>query len=361
MKIVEPTVLMRGMTAKPTSRGFVVVDIGPEADPAGLPADVLDGEKVKLGCKRQLDGTWKLSWKYRREYLRDFDAQQGQPVFEADPMEMLRVGLRDPIYRMDLDEGGWLVQRRHGRLLVYQEPDSQPTTLNAELYRRIRGEAPPEYWGHVVRACGIGIDVSEGVSASNSSIEVFFADNFEQAAELADSTISPADLGRFAVATARFYNQALICCVRKMHGITTQRTMLDECHYTNLWHHRIAERIYEHRAEEVGWKRGETSDDLLFGRWIDAVERRVPILHSLACWQEHTQYIYDEAGRIVMQEKADLPVDVRKRHGDRVVGCALAFVACLDVPKFQKIVERRKTLIEEELDRRRLVRKSPWR
>ncbi len=63
------------------------------------------------------------------------------------------------------------------------------------------------------------MDVSEGVGESDSTVEVFAGDTREQAAELADNHMTPAELGRFAAAVARFYNDALVCCVRPMHGM----------------------------------------------------------------------------------------------------------------------------------------------
>lgn len=360
MKITEPTVLCPGVTAKPTSRGWTVVEIDVEADPIGLPPAILEQEKSRLGCKKQENGAWWYSWRYRREYMRDFDAQIGQLVFDNTALEALRPQLRNPIYTMDLDPSGRLERRRNGRVKIYKEPDSQPEQLDAALYEKVYGVAPPQYWGHIVRGCGMGIDVGEGVSASASAIEIFFADNFEQAAELDDSELTPSQIGRYAVAMARYYNDALICCVRKLHGITTLRSILDEG-YHYIWHHRVADKDSNPRTSNLGWARGETSDELLFGNWVDAIDNRRIILHSLAAWGEHNQYIYDEMGRITMQSRADLPLEIRRRHGDMVVACALAYQACRDLPRFKNVVEREPTMIEKEMTRRAMQRKSLWR
>jgi len=339
MIIAEETVLIPGLTAKPTRRGFVSVDLAPAADPIALTPEVMDAEKQRLGCIRQPDGTWRLSWRWRKEYERDFTAQQGKPVFDSEGLVLQEPRLWNPLYRMDLDESGKkLVRKDRGRLLVFIEPSAPPP------------QPLPTGIETVTRSCGIGMDVSEGVGASDSTIEVFFADTKEQAAELADNEIKPADLGRFAAAVARFYNYALVCCVRRMHGITTIRTMLDECRYGHLWHHHLADRPNEKRAASLGWAGDETSE-LLFGRWIDAIQHDETQLHSLACWQQHQQYIYDAAGRIVHQERANLPRDVRERHGDRVIGCALAYRACLDLP-WVKASQKRVAPIGSLLHRR---------
>ena len=120
--ITEQTVLAPGLTAMPTRRGFVSVDLAPEADPIALTPEILDREKERLGCIRNADGTWRLSWRYRKEYLRDFTAQQGKPVFDLEWLQTQQPRLRNPLWRMDLDETGRhrvrhaVLWHRHGRL-----------------------------------------------------------------------------------------------------------------------------------------------------------------------------------------------------------------------------------------------------
>jgi hypothetical protein len=325
VKITEPTILMPGLTARPTSRGFVSVDLGLEADPIAFTPDVIEQEKLRLGSRKDPDGTWKLSWKYRKEYLRDFEAQSGKPVFENEWLDAQQAGLMNPLYCMDLDESGKLVERAGGRLKVFVPPDAQPDDL-------------PAGCSGVIRACGMGMDVSEGVSASDSTIQVFFADTWEQAAEFACNTISPVDLGRFAAEVGRYYNNALICCVRPMHGITTIRTILDECGYPYLWQNKIPTRFSERTAAEIGWTKGESSSPLLFGKWVDAVQYAKCKLHSVTTLDQHRQYIYDDNGRITHQALVHLPPEVRNRHGDLVVGAALAIRACIDQPQYARVI-----------------------
>ena len=322
--ITAPTVLMPGMTATPTSRGVLVIDLGPEADPIGLTPEILDMEKARLGCRRKPDGSWDLSWKYRKEYLRDFGAQAGQHVFDADWLDRQRPNIDNPLFKMDLQDGE-LIPNARGRLSVWIRPDFQPREV--------------QRLGDTVKlAFGIGIDVSEGVGNSDSTIEVFRADNREQAAEFKCNHIRPGDLGRMAAAIGRYYNNALICCVRKMHGVTTLRTLLDECHYPYLWADRSHDGVTEKRAEQLGWAQGEASSPALFGRWMDEVQYGRVTLHSMTLLQQHEQYIYDEAGRITHQSLAHLPTEVRNRHGDLVIGSALALRACIDMPRFVKRV-----------------------
>jgi len=375
--ITKPTTLMTGLTAMPTTRGIVVANLHYSADPIAMTPAVIKRERLRLGCRQNPDGSWHDSWRWRKEMELDWQAQSGKPVF-GDCLDHQRQFIREPVYTMDwnfeplgmseaqfiadtpegmaydrgevipakrdakdrvvLSPGFWrltkdrrervldafLVRQDGGRVKVWLPPSSQPETM-------------PDHAERVVRACGIGMDVSEGVAASDSTIVVMFADNREQAAEFADNEIHPADLGRMGVAVARYFNSALICCVRKMHGITTLRTMHDECGYGYIWRSTDPNKTSEVSTANLGWAGGEASSPYLFGRWLDAMEKHEPILHSMTLVDQMRQYIYDDAGRITHQRLVNLPPGVRDRHGDLVIGGALAYRACLDLPRFGKI------------------------
>ena len=323
MQIDEPTIVMPGnqydigITARPCKTGFVAVALGMGADPIAFPPEIIEGERAGMP-----------GWRFRKEYLRDFGAAAGQPVFEPDWLDVQQRALRPPItrYRYAIDPAkgqAHLIEDGRGDLRVFVQPDSTP------------GELPQAR--QVKRSYAIGIDVGEGVGQSDSTIQVFAVDNREQAACFASNTIRPTDLGRVAAAVARMYNNALICCVRKMHGVTTLRALMDDAHYKHLWRTKMVDRSTEQSAASYGWPGGESSSPYLFGKWIDAIQHNTCILHDQTTLDQHRQYIYDEMGRITQQTLADMPVEVRERHGDLVVACALAYRACLDQPRYKSI------------------------
>ena len=348
--IHKDTVLMEGLRAYPTRRGVTIVDLGPEANPTDLTPEVLDSERVRLGCRLDATtGQWIESWKFRREYRRDYDAQAGQPAFDPAWLDVQQPRLRNPLYRMDLNESGQLVKRDQGRLWVFVESDAQPESL-------------PSGIGRVERACGIGMDVGEGVQASDSTIQVLFADTREHAAEFACNKIHPGQLGRFAVAVGQLYNNALICCVRKMHGLTVLRTMADELLYPYLWHSKLADRVVERNTARLGWGRGEMSDEYLVGPLQDAMEHDRLILHGARTHTQLGRWIYNESGEIVHQSVADLPREERARHGDLVVALALAWRSCCDLPAFRAMHKERRSPIVETMERQQVQEKGRvWR
>lgn len=348
MVITESKVLLPGndidigITARKNTNGFVAVDIGMACDPEVFTPEMVALEAAGLGGIK--------GWRFCKEYFRDWLAQSGQPVFEPPWIERQHARAIDPIYCMDLDSHGRLVSGNAGRVKVFVDPQSQPEHGVPGVER-------------VTRQFGIGMDVGEGVGESDSTIQVMCRDRMEHAAEFASNRIHPAPLGRLAAAVARYFNNALICPVRKMHGITVIRG-IKESGYTRIWHSRTATRIVDVRSKDLGWPKGEATSADLFGPWMNAMEKDAVILHGLTTIQQHGQYIYDEFGRITHQALAHLPVEVRQRHGDLVIGIALAYRACLDLPRFTDFVPPKAPVMSfkhrrEEFDREK-ARKEDW-
>jgi len=320
-------VVMDGLTARGNRNTFVAVDLGMEADPGTFTPELIESEKAGMP-----------GWRFKKEYLRDWDAQTGQPVFEEEWIDRQRQNARDPIERLDIhrvtrdgivqrDRLGHvkyiLVPKAKGRLKIFTRPDSQPAGWT---------EGSPR----VIRAAGMGMDVGEGVEKSDSTLAVMFADTRELAATLACNRIRPGQLGRFAAAVGRHYNNALICCVRKMHGLTALRAIADSG-YPMIWHNRDPKKTAQLQSKDLGWPRGEATSDLLFGKWIAAMETEgLATLRCLETIEQHRAYIYDDLGRPTHQRLKSQPVAVREKHGDLVIAAALAYRACIDIPKFRK-------------------------
>lgn len=307
MKITAPATLIPGLDVRKNKTGFVAVRLHYSADPEGWPPDAVEAKRNELP-----------GWMFRKEFDIEFGAQSGQPVFEQEWTDAQLQHIRNPLFRMDIEDNG-LVNTPAGRLRVYG--DTGVHLLNDDDGRQ--------------RRFAIGVDVSEGVASSESALVVLDCDNTDgprQAAEMGDPSITPADLGRFVAATAKHFNDALVCCVRKMHGVTALRAMIDAgC--SHLWHHRIADRLVEQQAEALGWAKGEATESLM-GPLIDAMHHERIRLRSDELLRQLGEYIYDVSGRITHQRLADLNEQLRQRHGDRAIALALAVKAAKDVGRF---------------------------
>jgi len=184
--------------------------------------------------------------------------------------------------------------------------------------------------------------VGEGVEKSDSTISVMAADTREIVATFACNTIRPGLLGRFAVEVGKHYNNALICCVRKMHGMTALRAIAD-VGYPMIWRATNPKRgLREVKIKDLGWPRGEITSDLLVGPWVDALEQGIPIIRCLETTEQHRQYIYDERGKPCHQRLKSYTPEVREKHGDLVISAALAYRACIDLPKY-RVLEKPQT------------------
>lgn len=336
-KITEQRVFRQGLSAWPLDTGFVAVDLGFECDPDSFPEAIMDLERKRLPA-----------WMFRKEYLRDWDAQIGMPVFDVEKLDAAKVHLRNPLYRMDLDGSGELTVRKGGRLAVYMEPDAQPENL-------------PDNVKSVKRGFVIGMDVSAGVGLTDSTMEVFSADTLEQAAELADPNITPQTLGIFAAAVGRWYNNAMINCVNKIHGLTTIRAIVDDCKYFYVWHNRLASGVVQRRTDKLGWGKGEQTDELLFDTYLHSLEAGNVTIRSKQCHTQHYQYVWDEKGKACLKKRVGENEMLRRRHADMVVGCGLAFRCAQDVMKTKGTIFKALSPIAQYLKDQRELKASPWR
>jgi len=327
VELVGPTQLMQGLVATPLSTGLVRLDVDMEADPIGLSPTIL------AELARQMGGV--ASWQWRKEMLRDPNAKSGAGVFEPLWIDNQRLNIRNPIRRMEVSGDGKLYEKSDGRLRIWIPPDKTP------------GHAPANTQCALM-TFGIGMDVGAGSGQSDSTIEGFAVENMEQAFEWNDNTTQPANLGRIAAAIARYYNDALVCCVQKMHGITAIRSMIDYG-YTNLWRNTSPDKMVETaNGGSVGWKHGENSDALLMDRVgdrlenalgeavnVDVLSARSVIVHSSMLLDQLRMYIYDDSGRPTLSKHKDLNPSARKQHGDLVIGAGLSIRACMDSPPYR--------------------------
>ena len=333
MKITRPTVLIPGneidvgLHARLNSNGFVAVTLGMGADPETFTPELVAAEQAGMP-----------GWRFQREYKRVWDAQRGVPVFEEPWLAHQEAGCRDPLWRMDINADGKLEKSRNGRVFIWIDPAEPPPGM-------------PDEWTQATRLFGLGADVGKGVAESDSTCVGFAVDTMEQAVEFRDNTISASDHGRMLAAIGRYLNDALICCVNKMHGIEAIRSMI-AAGYARIWRTKVQGHLTEYNAKTIGWMRGEASDDVLFDPWIDAVQYAKIQLRSVTCVLQHRHYIYDQYGRIVHQRLADEAIELRKRHSDLVIAAALALPACRDMPKYRAI-ERRKPHPRSYVARRR--------
>ena len=347
MIITEATQVSHGITARLNKTGWVAVDLSFEADPVAFTPEAIATEQARLP-----------DWMWEQEYCRNFMAQVGKPVFAPAWLRMQEPNITPPMWRYAWQRRAKkLVKDNDGDVLVFIHPDSQPP-------------GKPPGMERVVRSFAMGLDIGEGVGRSDSAIVGMVGDTKEQAFEFRSNELTPNEMGNLAAALGRMFNQALVLCVRKMHGLTTIREMLDTEGYGRMWMDTVKDTFVEVTSDRVGWRGSEASDENLFGPWRKAIQENLVTIHSAELKYQLGQYVFDEFGRIVHQTLVNEPVQLRQRHGDVAIAGALGWRAACDLPLFEaetpvddapyQSLNWRKQQHDERLKRTKTQEESRW-
>jgi len=257
---------------------------------------------------------------------------------------------QNPIYCMMVLPSGKLERCKNGPIKIFIDPADLPDGL-------------PDDIESLDRQFGMGIDTGEGVGGNDSTMTAFAVDTLDQAFEFRSNHIRPDAFGRIAALMAEFYNNALICPVRKMgHGIACIRAIVDHG-YSRVWREKNPKTYVQVPTNLLGWPHGEVShNSFLLDNWVAAIRDTRVKLHGVDSITEHGQFIYDDLGRPVVSKFKELPAEARARHGDLVVACALAYRACLDISKYRNIVHQSSsTMCFEQRRRMRLAERKNTR
>lgn len=176
----------------------------------------------------------------------------------------------------------------------------------------------------------LGADISAGTGASNSVCSLADRATGEKVAVWRDPNTLPADFGRFAVALARFFNQALIVPDRSgPTGEVAVKTMV-KAGYGNLYYRRNEKKIGRNITDEPGIFLNPQARSALLEDYRDALGNHRFINRSLSGMQECLQFIRKTDGSIEHSASVNSqdPSNARTAHGDEVIADGLC---CLGV------------------------------
>lgn len=324
MEILETTQLIPGMTVAPLNTGHVLLSVHYSADPEGWTEERIAEARRRLGGQN--------SWKCRKEMEMDPNAQSGESVFDREWLDVQeQKHVRPSIKRLEVRGDGSVYEKSDGRIHIWILPEQLPMNLPHGVER-------------ATMCFGVGMDVGAGTGQSDSTIEGFAVQGMEQAYEFKSNAVDPTYLGRYSAAIGRYYNDPLVCCVQKMHGLTAIRAMRD-AGYANLWRNASLDKFMDSsKGGRIGWVHGENSQALLMdnvgdalqgGGNVDVMSARGVIIHSANLLEQLRQYVWDENGRPVLAKNKIMNAMARKAHGDLVIGTALAIRACMDSPPYR--------------------------
>ena len=207
----------------------------------------------------------------------------------------------------------------NGRMSLWFSPD---------MYGRIPGG----------RNVVIGIDIAQGttgVASSNSCASVVDKITGKQMAEFAAPDIAPEDFADYCVALAYWFTgtQGPAELIWEANGPGQQFTnRIIALGYSNVYYRRIAEESSEKETSKMGWWTTNKSKGQLLGEMARALGTGELEVSSHYCLQEAKFYVYAPGGKIIhLAEKTEKdPSAAGERHGDRVIGAALAWWAAKD-------------------------------
>lgn len=190
----------------------------------------------------------------------------------------------------------------------------------------------------------MGVDVSAGTGASNSTFAVYSRRTNEKVAEFADPAILPDNFGRLVVAAARFFNDAMVVPDRSgPTGEVFVRRVLAEG-YTNIYFRRNERKIGAPKTDEPGVWLNPAMKTAVLTQYRDAIGRVTVINRSERAMDECLRFIMTQNGCVEHSSatNANDPSGARTNHGDLVIADALATLALTenavrDVPQEQKI------------------------
>lgn len=172
----------------------------------------------------------------------------------------------------------------------------------------------------------MGVDVSAGTGASNSTIAIYDKQTKIKVAEYADPNILPDDFGRFVVAVARFFNNAEIVPDRSgpTGEVLTRRIIAEG--YFNVFISKDGKRIGSPTENKYGVWLNPSLRTTILQQYRDAIGRASIINRSVIAMDECLNFICKMDGTIEHSASANAtdPSGARSNHGDLTIADALA-------------------------------------
>lgn len=212
-----------------------------------------------------------------------------------------------------------------GRLLLWFEPD---------MFNR-----PPQNRNYV-----LGVDIAAGtggVLSSNSSVTIMDRELGKQVGELTTPYILPTDMAAICVALCYYFAgksgpAMLIWEVNGPPGAQFGKRIV-ELEYNNVYMRGSdsGETFYRGYSKKIGWRSDKNSKPIVLGEFARALDSGDCTIRSRDTIEEAKFYMNKIGGTIehASASTEEDPSGAGERHGDRVIGAALAWWGCREYRK----------------------------
>lgn len=196
-----------------------------------------------------------------------------------------------------------------------------------------KGEGPLKLWINLDAygklpfdlEVAVGIDISAGTGASNSTASFVNIRTGEKIAEYATPLIKPEAFAKVAIALCKFFNDAFMI----PDGAGAGRIFCDtviECGYRNLYYRRNEEGLKKKVSDKPGVFLNPKEKTATLGQYRKSLKDKTFIQRSHEANQECLAYVFTVGNTIEHSASVNSidPSGAKDNHGDRVIADALA-------------------------------------
>lgn len=186
---------------------------------------------------------------------------------------------------------------------------------------------------------GVGADIAAGTGSSNSVLSVGNKNTGEKVAEFVSANITPHDLGDYATALCRWFNDAYLVAEANGGGGMNFIGRVIDNGYNHVYHRTNEKSIVQKQTMVPGWWASKDTKAALFGDYRRALSTDQYINRSECAVREHREIVYTANGA-VRHSKADHGLDpsaTKDNHGDMPTADALSWKAMSDVPMSERV------------------------
>lgn len=270
----------------------------------------------------RLDGKLRSPW-YDNECDRASHPMQIAQELDIDPWASDSMFFDEPEIRLIETE-----TCREPSFVGYLEFD--PDTLEGQLVEQEGGSL--KLWiplgadGLPPRSlnCAIGIDISNGTGASNSTASVGDLDTHEKIAEYCNCWTPPESYAKEMLALANFFNGAYLIWDGSGPGDIFGAEVV-KTGYRKFYYQRQEERLFKKETDKPGFFINAKTKRPLMGAYRDALKQRTFIQRSQLANEECMSYVYTVRNTVEHSSEYNNidPSGAKSSHGDRVIADAL--------------------------------------
>ena len=311
----------------------------PEKAAGGRYPKMEDGRVVWSGPFREAELAKGTSQKTIAQNL-DIDHERSGSTFFDIPIlhrqreayarqQPMSVGMLVPSVRdSDLDEA----IRTHGTKdeapkWAFRPVAGGPLRIWCDLVRDRYGLLVPSWRSRYV----MGINIAQGVGASNSSIAVFARQTGEQVAEWTSSTVGPEALARVAAMLGLWFSGGGARCAFmawEQNGWgQTFGPAVQKLEYPWVYTRVKYIKARPEMTDELGWWNDDRSNLTLLGKVRDALSSDEFRVKSPEALREAERYVFNDTGKVEMAGLEQEGAKARAAHGDRWRAVTIAYEA----------------------------------